>query len=1637
MNPNSRSLPLPKRRLSALAALPVLLAALACASGSPARAQTVQKVALPTNDIVYDPLADRICVSLPGPSGAVGDSVTTIDPETGAVSTPVSLGAGSGPNRLALSDDGQFLYVGLDGAGAVDRLDLVPGTVGLQFSLGMAQPSGLRTALGLAVLPGVPHSVAVSRTGGFNSDVAVFDDGVARPQTSDRASADMHFATPTLLYTSPSYGQELDGVAIGAGGATDAGVLSGMIYGDFTLDSGVVYPISGQAITLAPDLPAGLFFGLPNPFFERPGSAAVATDAAHHRAYYVSNDQTFGASAALSTVQAYDTTTFLPVGAVTIPGASGFVSRLILCGSGRLAFRTDAGAVYLLDSTDFPALAALSLNQAAVAGGSPATGTVTLTRPAPSCGAVVTLMPADPATLTVPATVTVPAGAMSATFPVTTASVPTTVALTLTAAYGVQTLGTTLTVGDAASDPAPVRVLTLPANDLAYDVATARIYASVPSSAGPGGNAIAAIDPVAGTVGASAPIGSEPDRLALSDDGSTLYAVLDGTTTVRPFDTSSGTPGAPFVANLGLLADLQVAPGSPDTVAVAYGSGTLSYSETAGVVIYRNGVPDPPPSGYDSSIDGADSLAFGSPTRLYGNGYQFLRYTLSSSGLTLQDHPNQLARGAIQCDGGRVYSEQGQVIAPETEVTQGQFVVPAIPAPDFQSAPSQTQSFWSHAPDGRVYFLIADPNGRAKTATLAAYDKGTFLCVGTLTVPGVSGTAGSLIGWGDHGLAFRTSGGQVFLVDTRAFASLLSVTTDQPAVAGGGTLGGTVTLAQPAPPGGVTVRLGYSAPPVTFPPTVFIPAGAASARFLITTQPPAQSEQYSIAATLGAQTASATFILQAGAGDALFPGNVRVLPLATNDLIYDPGTARIYASTPSRAGAGGNSLTPIDPLAPAALAPIPIGSEPGRLARSDDGQFLYAGLDGAAAVRRFGLTTQTPGLQWTLGYGTDYTGDGPYQAGDLQVQPGHPTVVAVVLTPQASDVSSSSVGAAIYDAGVLRPNVISDHQSFSSDRFAFSDSGNRLYGTEPFAYPCPLARFNVDAAGIFYQDQTSSLLVGEPFDTKFASGRIYAGNGQVVDPESEQVVGTFPALAGLSLSYPYPGGVLVAPDLARHRVFFLRTGPEGQVPTTVTRLLAFDADTYALVGSQIISGVTGLPTSLIRWGADGLAFRTGPAPNYGGADRVYLIRTPLLAPTAGQAGVTSLTLSPAAVQGGAGATGTVTLSGPAPAGGLLVWLGSSDAARVALPATLLIPAGAVSATFPISTSAVAAYSPVLLTATANGEATATLGVYPPAAAHLLWDNPDGKAAFWDVGLDGSFTVAGVYGPYTDGGRGPGHDAPLWHATALATGPDGVSHVLWNNADGRVALWDVQNDGSATVLAGFGPYTDGGAGNTWRASGLSVGSDGVMHLLWTNVDHKAAFWNVNPDGSYSLLAGYGPYTDGGSANAVWGAVGVSTGPDNVSHLLWTNPDGRAAFWDVDGNGGLMGLAGYGPYTDNGAGNAWGAVTVSTGPDNVSHLLWTNPDGRAAFWDVSSGDGGLMGLAGYGPYVDGSAQNPWTATGLATGADGVSRLLWNNADGKVALWSLDGAGTPASVFGYGPYTDGSAGSLWSAVSLSAGP
>lgn len=98
---------------------------------------------------------------------------------------------------------------------------------------------------------------------------------------------------------------------------------------------------------------------------------------------------------------------------------------------------------------------------------------------------------------------------------------------------------------------------------------------------------------------------------------------------------------------------------------------------------------------------------------------------------------------------------------------------------------------------------------------------------------------------------------------------------------------------------------------------------------------------------------------------------------------------------------------------------------------------------------------------------------------------------------------------------------------------------------------------------------------------------------------------------------------------------------------------------------------------------------------------------------------TSLDVIPTSVLGGNALTATVTLSGPAPTGGALLTLNSSNTAVATVPASVTVTANAGTATFGVNTSPVSNNTAVTISATYNGATqTATLTVVPPTLNSL-------------------------------------------------------------------------------------------------------------------------------------------------------------------------------------------------------------------------------------------------------------------------------------------------------------------------------
>jgi len=1058
---------------------------------------SIRKIDLLANDLVVDPNTQKIYVTLPSTAGNSGNSIASVDPATGAVDPATFIG--SEPGRIAISNNGQFIYAVLVGAAAVRRFDVATKTAGPQFSLGNDSFSGPLFARDLVVQPGDANTLATSRSSsnGSGGSVAVYDDAGQRSTTAG-SSSDLAIA---FNKTDPSRLYGLGGGTLRRFNVSSAGVAAATnssvaASGAIQFDDGRLYTSSGHVLDPETGTLFGTFTGT-----NLNNSSPFVSDSVVRRVYFLTSPFSSPGSLTTVTLRVFDQQTFVPLGTLDIPNVMGSPTRIVRWGSNGLAFCTNSGQLFIIQTTLVPS--------------------------------------SDPVPTPTPTPV-----------------------------------GTPTPLPTPPIEQAFTRQVPLLANDIVYDPGTQQIYGTSPSSAGSNGNSVIAINTGDGTIGSPVFVGSEPNKIARSDNGQFLYVGLDGAAAVRRVDLAAQTADLKFSLGNGsfqsgplLVQDMEVAPGNPTLVAISRRNVAFSPGHE-GVAVYDNGVQRPNTT---PTHTGSNLIEFSATAdTLYGfnnesTEFGFRKMSVTSQGVAVTQTTSGVVStfgNSLEFDGGRIYFSSGRILEPESATLVGTFSNIG-----FGNLVQPDSSV------GRVFFVSGadlNPDSTNATVQIRAFDLNTFIPLGSVNVDGVRGRVSSFIRWGSNGLAFSTSGGQVFLIQSSLVSSVGPAPTPTPTPA---------------------------STPTPTPTPIPTPA----------------------------------------------PGELRPISLATNDLVADPNTQTIFASVPSSSGANGNSLAPIDPVAGTVGQTVFIGSEPNKLAISDDGQTIYVALDGANAVRRFAVPTHIPGLQFSLGSDPFF---GAFRAEDMAVAPGQPDILAV--SRLRVGVSPRHGGVAIFDNGVQRPTTTPDHTG--SNVIEFSRSPAVLYGQNIETTEFGFRRMAVAPCGVITLNTTQNLFAGFGGDFKVDNGIAYAPNGRAVDAEAATIAGTFIWRNPNSFSFTTP---ILAPEARAGRIYFIVEDGGSFF------LRVFDTKTFLKIGELRLPGVTGTISSLVRWGSNGLAFRNTSGQVFllqnsliGGTDPSF---TPAPIPPTPTTTASVKVFSPNGDPGGVtvDVTGSITTTGTTDSGGNL------------------------------------------------------------------------------------------------------------------------------------------------------------------------------------------------------------------------------------------------------------------------------------------------------------------------------------------------------------------------------------------------
>ncbi len=326
------------------------------------------------------------------------------------------------------------------------------------------------------------------------------------------------------------------------------------------------------------------------------------------------------------------------------------------------------------------------------------------------------------------------------------------------------------------------------------------------------------------------------------------------------------------------------------------------------------------------------------------------------------------------------------------------------------------------------------------------------------------------------------------------------------------------------------------------------------------------------------------------------------------------------------------------------------------------------------------------------------------------------------------------------------------------------------------------------------------------------------------------VVGGTSTTGSVNLSGPAPSGGIA--------VTLASNNPAADVPGTVTIGSGATTANFTITTTSVTASATANITAAYAGGTRSVALTINPAVS---------------------SALSSLAIAPATISGGSSATGTVTLTAPAPAGGVPVLLSSSSAAA-GVPTSITVAAGSTSANFTVTTSIVASSTAATLTATYQSVSkTASLTVNPSAAAALS------SLALSSSSVTGGTSVTGTV-KLTSAAPTGGSKITLASSSSSATAPSSVTVTAGSSsATFTITTKSVTAASSTTITASY------------------------------NATAKTATLNIAPAAAKLALSAVAvnPATVTGGQTST-GTVTLTTAapPGGVSIELWTT--GTAAF-----------------------------------------------------------------------------------------------------------------------------------------------
>ena len=314
------------------------------------------------------------------------------------------------------------------------------------------------------------------------------------------------------------------------------------------------------------------------------------------------------------------------------------------------------------------------------------------------------------------------------------------------------------------------------------------------------------------------------------------------------------------------------------------------------------------------------------------------------------------------------------------------------------------------------------------------------------------------------------------------------------------------------------------------------------------------------------------------------------------DLATDPSGQHLFVAVPGLGSVTEDTVLALDPYNGALRAAYAIGRNPTEMVVSDDGRYLYTVIEDERAIRVYDLVGGTLGARMVMPGG----GDSAERVRNVHAIPGHPD--RLLVSRYYRGWSPPAGGNFVYtqDGSILPRHVGLGVGTGGPDLTTVDETGTLAYGYQNSVSSFDFWFMELTDSGVEQVDFApwGSLLSGYGIGRiEVAGGRLFTDLGHAVDLETRTEIGTF------------QGGQNFVLDPAAGKLFSLATAQQ------TTTLYVYDISTLNLLNQVDIPGVVGSTSSLVRFGPDGVAFRT-TVNNQPGA--IYLVQSTAVAGFASQ-----------------------------------------------------------------------------------------------------------------------------------------------------------------------------------------------------------------------------------------------------------------------------------------------------------------------------------------------------------------------------------------------------------------------------------